>query len=142
MGFDLHGMNPQANTPKPTWDKGDPFIADGDATIVNPQLKEEYDDFIKSKWEWQEANDGAYFRNNVWFWRPLWNFVTGCCGDILSEKDIEQGYYNDGHKIGKLKAKRVAGRLRKMLEGGHVELVEAKYKQEQEQLSDDDWDKS
>ena len=25
MGFDLYGMNPQADTPEPKWTKGEPF---------------------------------------------------------------------------------------------------------------------
>ena len=55
---------------------------------------------------------------------------------------MSAGSFNDGHKIGKVKAQRIAERLRKMLEEGHVELVEANYKQEQEQLPEDDWDKA
>ena len=26
MGFDLYGMNPQADTPQPTWTKGEPMV--------------------------------------------------------------------------------------------------------------------
>ena len=142
MGFDLSGLNPQASTPKPTWDKGDPFIADGDATIINPQIKEEFDDFVKSKWEWQEANDGAYFRNNVWWWRPLWNYVCGSCADILSEKNMNAGNYNDGHRISKTKAKKIAVRLRKALKDGHVDSYEAFYTKKVSQLDDKDWNKN
>ena len=78
MGFDLTGLNPQSDTPQPMWDGADPMIKTGkNSWQVDPQIKEEYDDYMKSRWEWQDATDGAYFRNNVWFWRPLWNFVTG-----------------------------------------------------------------
>jgi len=142
MGFDLHGMNPDASDPQPTWSKGDPFIADGDATIVNPQIKEEYDDFIKSKWEWQEANDGAYFRNNVWWWRPLWSFVCSICDDILTEKDMEKGSWNDGHKISKTKAKKIAVRLRQALKDGRVKDYESYYTKELKQLDEKDWNKN
>ena len=142
MGFDLHGMNPDANEPQPIWSKGDPFIADGDATIVNPQIKEEYDDFIKSKWEWQEANDGAYFRNNVWWWRPLWNFVCATCENILTEKDMNAGGYNDGHKISNTKAKKIAVRLRKALKDGDVDAYESWYTRKVSQLDEEDWNKN
>ena len=119
MGFDLTGLNPEASTPQPMWTKGDPYVLiDGTEHQwqIDPQIKEEYDDYMKSKWEWQDANDGAYFRNNVWFWRPLWSYVCSVCYDILSDKDVSSGSFNDGHRISKTKAKRIASNLRKLLE--------------------------
>ena len=145
MGFDLYGLSPQTKEPQPSWDKGEPVIkvaGTKNQYEVDPQIKEEYDDYMKSKFKWQEENEGTYFRNNVWFWRPLWTYVSSVCYDILSVKDIERGSWNDGHKISKTKSKKIASRLRRMLKEGHVELTEAKYKQEQEQLQDDDWDKA
>ena len=143
MGFDLTGLNPQADTPQPTWTKGDPFVKTGKHQYnIDPQIKEEYDDFMKSRMEWQDANEGAYFRNNVWFWRPLWNFVTGCCDNILTERDVEQGYFNDGHKICKTKAKRIASRLRRYLKNGHISAYEAWYSKEISQLKEGDWNKN
>ena len=145
MGFDLSGLNPEADTPQPMWTKGEPFVkveGKDNEYEIDPQIKEEYDDYMKSKWKWQDATDGAYFRNNVWFWRPLWSYVCSICYDILSDKDVEKGNWNDGKRISKTKAKKIAKRLRKMLEEGHVELTEAKYRQSQERLADDDWSKS
>ena len=141
MGFDLHGMSPNASEPQPVWEKGDPWIADGDKQVLNPQLKEEYDDFIKSKWEWQEANDGAYFRNNVWWWRPLWSFVCSICDDILTEKDMEKGGWNDGHKISKTKSKKIASRIRSHIKDGQVKEYESYYTKKVAQLDDKDWNK-
>ena len=40
-------------------------------------------------------NPDKYFRNNVWWWRPLWDYVCNTCYDILSEKDMNAGSYND-----------------------------------------------
>ena len=143
MGFDLTGLNPQASTPQPKWNGDDPMIKTGENSWkVDPQIKEEYDDYMKSRWEWNDATEGAYFRNNVWFWRPLWIFVTGCCGDILSEKDIESGYMNDGHKICKTKAKKIASRLRKFFKDGSVAAYESWYSRRTSELKDDDWNKN
>ena len=142
MGFDLSGLNPQASTPKPTWDKGDPYITDGNVSVINPQLEEEYDDFCKMKCEWREANDGAYFRNNVWWWRPLWHFVTATCDNILTEKDMEYGSSNDGHKISKTKAKKIAVKLRKALKDGDVDAYESWYTRKVSQLDEKDWNKN
>ena len=152
MGFDLTGLNPEGSTPQPVWTKGDPWVLRTEDGIdtgtsrqqyeIDPQIKEEYDDYMRTKWAWQEDTEGAYFRNNVWFWRPLWNFIGGCCGDILTENDIESGYMNDGHKISKTKSKRIARRLRKFFKDGSVASYESWYSRQISQLKDDDWNKS
>ena len=143
MGFDLHGMNPQSDTPQPKWEGGDPMVKVGEHEYaVDPQIKEEYDDYMKSRLEWQDSTNGAYFRNNVWFWRPLWNFVTGCCADILTENDISSGYMNDGHRISKTKSKRIARRLRKFLSDGSVDAYETWYTRKIGELGKDDWNKN
>ena len=106
MGFDLYGMNPQTNTSPPIvtdWDDKDAVMA--------------YHDY-------QHETPGAYFRANVRFWRPIWSFVCGSCDDILTERDIEAGSYNDGHKISKTKAKRIAARLRKLDKKGTIQVWE------------------
>ena len=144
MGFDLSGLNPEAKDPEPTWDRGNPWISDGDGhrQIIDPQIKEEFDDYMKSKMKWQEENEGSYFRSNVWYWRPLWTFVCRTCDDILTAKDEERGNYNDGHKISKTKTKRMASRLRRYLKNGHVEAYEAWYSKETSKLDDKDWKKN
>ena len=145
MGFDLTGLNPESNTPQPVWTKKDPMIkvkGTKHQYEIDPQVKEEYDDYMKSRWEWQDNTEGAYFRNNVWFWRPLWNFIGGCCDDILTENDIESGYMNDGHRISKTKAKLIARRLRKFFKDGSVASYESWYSRQISQLDEKDWNKN
>ena len=145
MGFDLMGMNPEGSTPQPVWTKGDPMVkvkGTDHQYEIDPQVKEEYDNYMKDKWAWQEENEGAYFRNNVWFWRPLWNFIGGCCDDILTENDIESGYMNDGHRISKTKAKLIARRLRKFFKDGSVASYESWYARQISQLDEKDWNKN
>ena len=122
MGFDLTGLNPNLTRPEPEL----------------PPMTERTDKHWEKYHEWQDENCGTYFRNNVWFWRPLWSFVCGACGDILTRKDVEQGSYNDGHKISKTKAKRIASRLRRYLKDGHVDAYESWYARKVSQLKDDD----
>lgn len=52
------------------------------------------------------------FRNNVWFWRPLWSFTCYVCKDVLTPEDYENGTYNDGHQIDGDKAKKIAKKLK------------------------------
>jgi len=79
---------------------------------------------------------GEYFRNNVWWWRPLWNYVSGKCIDILSKEDIEHGSYTDGWQIPIQKAREIAKRLKYLISCGEVEKYEKEYTKEQEELPD------
>ena len=140
MGFDLTGLNPKNSTPKPKWSKGEPLIKTGeDSYAIDPHIKEEYDDYIKTRMDWQDSTEGAYFRNNVWWWRPLWHFVCHSCDNILTDKDAEQGVFNDGHKISKTKAKRIASRLRRLLKSGEVGAYKSMYDRHLSKLPNDSW---
>ena len=142
MGFDLHGLNPKAKTPKPEWTKGEVTIETSkDNFTIDPQIKEEYDDFMKRKWAWEDETSGAYFRNNVWFWRPLWTFVCSNCDDFLTDEDARGGSFNDGYTIGKTKAKKIAQRLRKLLKNGEVSAYKAMYDRHLDKMSDNSFDK-
>ena len=101
MGFDIYGMNPQTDKPAPP----QPSMKGGEWTDKEREQWDKYE-------EWrQEA--GGYFRNNVWWWRPLWKFVCGVCDDILTDADRGAGEFN-----------------------------EKEYKKYIDSLSEDDWSKS
>ena len=74
-----------------------------------------------------QSEKGSYFRNNCWWYRPLWNFVNEVCNDILTQKDYDSGNYNDGHFITKLKSKKITKRLTELLESGEVKKYEKGY---------------
>ena len=126
MGFDLSGMNPNMVRPEPEL----------------PPFTERTDKHWAEYHEWQDDNCGVYFRNNVWSWRPLWHYVSSVCGNILTDKDIGSGTYNDGHRICKTKANRIASRLFKLIRKGDVKAYESAYRRHQDSLNDDNWDKS
>ena len=61
---------------------------------------------------------GEYFRNSVWSWRPLWDFVSGSC-DL--DEDVElSGHFNDGMQIDEFTARRIAKTLFSLLNDGTV----------------------
>jgi hypothetical protein len=62
---------------------------------------------------------GEYFRNTVWYWRPLWGYVQQELG-ILSEKEFEGGEFNDGCLISGEKAKIIAEKLIQLIDKGEV----------------------
>ena len=120
MGFDLYGLKPE-NTVKP--DEPD-FANDEEGS--------------KAYFAWQDATNGAYFRNSIWSWRPLWGFISGWCDDFLTDDDIEGGMYNDGYKIGKTKAKKIASRLRRLDNEGVIERTAKRHIKDMKKLPKED----
>lgn len=64
---------------------------------------------------------GEYFRNNVWWWRPLWDFCTHVGDGLIDEGLAEKGHFNDGAGLDSDGATRLAQILRDELERGNVE---------------------
>ena len=58
-----------------------------------------------------QTEKGHYFRNNVWFWRPLWQLICEECNDILTKKQMESGCYNDGVEVSAEQAIQIFKRL-------------------------------
>ena len=80
---------------------------------------------------------GKYFRNNIWWWRPIWQYITIRCEDILTEKDIKEGEYNNGHLISATKSRQIKERLQKLLKNGAVARYELAYTKEMEEMPDE-----
>ena len=115
MGFDLNGINP---------------VIKSEA----PENKEDYEALQR----WYKDNPGIYFRNNVWWWRPLWDFVCSNCDDILTEEDMNHGCFNDNHKISETKAKKIAKRLYALIEDKTVEDYELVYEEYRKKKAESD----
>tara|TARA_B100000470_G_scaffold129336_1_gene100065 strand:+ start:2673 stop:3308 length:636 start_codon:yes stop_codon:yes gene_type:complete len=126
MGFDLTGLNPTVNKvyPQRYNDIMSKYGKDGWLDWQKDIPEDIKDEYFELKDQYQMANPGDYFRNNVWWWRPLWSFVVVSCGNILTEKDIEHGSFNDGHKISKTKAIRIGKKLSKLLADGTVDEID------------------
>ena len=132
MGFDLSGVNPKMNMKQkdlPVYDKHQKMdwsvrtkILENDEKLSNQYWKE-YDKF-------QDANPGIYFRNNVWWWRPLWQYVCEQFPDIITDDDAEHGCYNDGHLIDEDKAMRIGVGLTAMLKDGTIQSYQDFYEAE------------
>ena len=143
MGFDLSGMNPKMNMKQeelPVYYKYDNMdwsdkmkALDNDKELSN-QYWDEYE-------KYQEANPGIYFRNNVWWGRPLWQFICDEFPDLLDDNDVEQGSYNGGHEITEDKAMKIGIGLTAMLESGDVKEYADSHREYVEQLDDDDFNK-
>ena len=131
MGFDIHGMNPNQNVSDKDHERF-PLLSvvraldnwDDQWDMVDRLSDTDQKQYWAEYNEHEEANPGIYFRNNVWWWRPLWGFVAKHCNDILDDNDIERGHYNDGHEYSEEKAKKIAARLQKLVDDGTVKKEE------------------
>ena len=106
----------------------------------------------KNKWsdarqQHEEDNPGIYFRNNVWWWRPLWDYVWKLCGEcdeadnfalaadrVITREQYEEGHMNSGAEINVHQAELIALRLNHAIKMGWVE----KYKKQYEADTKDD----
>ena len=88
MGFDLYGVNPKIKegTKKP------------EEIDWKTSTEEEKEEYFKAVDEYESINKGVYFRNNVWWWRRLADYVmehTKC----IDRKDFDKWQHNDGHEV-------------------------------------------
>ncbi len=66
--------------------------------------------------------NGEYFRNNVWWWRRLADFVCQETGCVL-EKDKHEWQHNNGHEVNEETALQIAKQLKALIKNGTVSKV-------------------
>ncbi len=112
MGFDIYGLNPKLKSerPKIDWDN---------------HTKAEADQYFKDVEKFEEENPGYYFRNNVWWWRPLADFVLWLADkEFTTDKDREGWHNNGGYRVDEKKAKFIAGLLEASIDEGIAKRFE------------------
>jgi hypothetical protein len=70
------------------------------------------------------AEVGVYFRNNVWWWHPLWDYVTDVAPELT---EGVFGHSNDGDGPDGPAAERLAAILTEELEAGRTAEYQAAY---------------
>ena len=73
------------------------------------------------------SEKGGYFRNNVWWWRPLWDYCLELHGDICSK--VEHGHSNDGDGLDAYDASLLGDRLLSDVATGVTAEYEKRYNQ-------------
>ena len=149
MGMDVYGRNPKQNKPIeafPTYhkytmmeksDEGDNIDGfkqkwkelDGDETLRNQYYTELQ--------EYETVNVGHYFRNNCWWWRPLWNYCHNLAPDLIDEELFEDGHSNSGAGLDDKKAKKLGQLLLQEINNGNTIRYQAEYQQWIDDLPDD-----
>ena len=144
MGMDVYGIKPKQNT-NPTDAEKYPLYSiiqqmewsDG-MDMLDSMNEDDTKQYWKEYNDYEDANPGTYFRNNVWWWRPLWEYTCHECQDFMSDDDMQHGAYNDGHKYSATKAKKMAKRLQDAIDKGRVKKYEKEWTLDQEKLSESD----
>lgn len=108
MGFDIYGINPKT-------------------TRERPERPESYDNeevtraYFKDLDLFHEENPGVYYRSNVWWWRPIVDFLKDFGDDILSQEDLDGLSQNSGHVIAGETIYILRDRMQLALDEGYVE---------------------
>ena len=121
MGMDLYGLKPTEHM------KATPLLKKvrNDFNEFFKLKKGEQDKYIEQNMQYEKVNVGAYFRNSVWYWRPLWKYVCKVCN--LSTDVYQQGNRNEGYKVDETVAKDIAVTLFLLLEKGDVDRYAKEY---------------
>lgn len=64
------------------------------------------------------SEEGGCFRNNVWWWRPLWSFCESIAEDLIPADNL--GHSNDGWGLPARESTQLAERLQGKLDRGEV----------------------
>ena len=83
------------------------------------------------------SETGSYFRNNCWWWRPLWNYCHHVAPDLITDDLFKSGGYNDGAGLDAKGAAKLAIILEAKLADGHTKHWEEEYKLYIESLPND-----
>jgi predicted metal-binding protein len=114
-GNGRYGLNPQTTTERPKRPNHEDYKS------------EDWNRYLEKLNEYQNENVGTYFRNNVWWWRPLWDYVYQLNDDILTEEDHELGHSNSGHEITEAQCEVICKRLTEALDNGETEEYKKGY---------------
>ena len=147
MGMDVYGKNPKQNKPMKEFpilakykkmeaeDEKNGFQRKWKELDADHDLREQY---WKEQNDYEEVNAGYYFRNNCWWWRPLWNYCYAVADDIISEELFNGGHSNNGAGLDDKGAKELGQRLLSEINNGHTIQYQASYQQYLDDLPDDD----
>lgn len=73
------------------------------------------------------GNEAAYFRNNVWYWHPLWNYCAAVAPEIIDPALAESGHMNDGTGLDEEGALALARKLEAEIDSGRTEAYSQAY---------------
>lgn len=70
---------------------------------------------------------GEYFRNNIWWWHPLWDYCEQVAPEIALK--VTEAHYNSGDGLNAVDARQLAFKLHEELVSGRTKEAETVFKQ-------------
>ena len=141
MGMDVHGLNPRQNkklSDFPVYNKFSNMSFRERWKELDREENKEIKEQYHQEWdEFENSNPGVYFRNNCWWWRPLWNYCYMIADDIISEELFENGHSNSGAGLNDKDARLLGNRLLQQIREGKTIEYQAEYQQYLDDLPDD-----
>ena len=142
MGMDVSGNNPKINTKEgdfPVYEKYNnmDFKQKWDELDADDELRDKYFDEVDKV---QNVNKGIYFRNNVWWWRPLWNYCYAVADGLIDEDTFQRGHENSGAGLNKADSVELGKLLLEEIAEGRTKLQEISYTVQCEQKAKDNPD--
>jgi hypothetical protein len=127
MGMDIYGLNPKLKGKRPeiNWEK--------------QTTNEERDKYFEDLSNFEAENIGYYFRNNVWWWRPLADLIIGLNEDWLTEEQKERLHDNSGFEFSEEEAMKIKLSLEKVINNGWLKKAEIAWKKKAKQA--EEWNK-
>lgn len=81
-------------------------------------------------------DSGAYFRANVWYWRPLWDMIENLYPDIAAK--VPYAHYNDGDGLNSTDSIILSNLLKAHIDSGFIAEYIQQYEESLESLPDED----
>lgn len=81
------------------------------------------------------GTNGTYFRNNVWWWHPLWNYCCLVAPEICD--GVKYGHTNDGDGLNRVNSVALAEILRAEIKSGATAKYSREYAKAQKALPDE-----
>lgn len=79
-----------------------------------------------------KSNIGEYFRNNVWWWHPLWDFCDSVAPEICNK--VESAHYNSGDGLNAIDSRKLAFLIKEQIKTGAAQQYVDDYYAAIEQL--------
>ena len=83
------------------------------------------------------SETGSYFRNNCWWWRPLWQYCHRVAPELIDEETWTSGSYNDGAGLEADAAAKLGVKLLALIEEGSTKQWENDYLKYLDSLPDE-----
>ena len=130
MGMDIYGVNPKIKENTKTPERPENMFGE-DKTKPQPNRKA-IDKYFEEKSKFEEENQGCYFRNNVWWWRPLGNFIHDLIAkeDWATKKHLQALGDNSGFEWSEEEALIISNKLQEAVDNGTCKKLEKKWKKE------------